>query len=311
MKRAAAWTAVLLALALLTKSCPYHPAPVPAGAFAFAAMGDAPYYWWEDLRFRILRRELDAAGLRFTIHVGDIFWRPCSDAMYAKFRKRFDLLHAPVIYTPGDNEWTDCWERGSGSYAPLERLNRIRQIFFSDAPRIPLARQQQFPENARWKQQDVVFTTVHITGSQNAMKPFPGRTPADDAAARERMTANIAWMREAFASAANARAIVIAFHGSPAFEEPPGHQYRQHFEPFLGALEDETARFGKPVLLIHGDDHEYRVDSPVISRHRLPNFTRLEVPGSPDVGWVRVTVTPDRASPFAFERRVVGGWKYW
>jgi hypothetical protein len=311
VKRAAVWIAVLLAFALLTKSCPYQPSPIPPGAFAFAAMGDAPYYWWEDLRFRILMRELDATDLRFTIHVGDIFWRPCSDAMYAKVRKRFDLLRAPVIYTPGDNEWTDCWEPRVGGYVPLERLAQIRKVFFSDAPRIPLARQPRLRENSRWEQQGIVFTTVHITGSSNAMKPFPGRTPVDDEAARERMIANIDWMHEAFASAANARALVIAFHGSPAFEEPPGHEYRRPFEPFLGALEDEVARFKKPVLLIHGDDHEYLVDSPVISRRRLPNFTRLEVPGSPDVGWVRVLVSPNHPAPFAFERRVVGGWKYW
>lgn len=33
--------------------------------------------------------------------------------------------------------------------------------------------------------------------------------------------------------------------------------------------------------------------------------------GSPDVGWVRVTVTPSARNPFAFENHVIPRWKYW
>jgi len=308
VKRVAIAIVVVIALALLTKSGAPHPSPNPPNIFSFAALGDAPYSFNEDLKFRILMRELDATDLRFTIHVGDIFWHPCSDAMYQKVKDRFDHRRAPVVYTPGDNEWTDCWERGSGSYQPLERLNRIRQIFYSGHPRIAVERQQRFVENARWQHDGVTFVTVDLVGSRNAMKPFPGRTAADDAAVVERTKADIEWMRAAFADQ-NARAVVLAFHASPPFEDAPGH--RNPFEPFLAALEEEIARFKKPVLLIHGDDHEYTVDSPVISRHALPNFTRLEVPGSPDVGWVRVFVKRDSAAPFAFEKHVVPRWKYW
>ena len=299
---------MIAAIVFLTKSGAPHPSPAPPGAFSFAALGDAPYYFHEDLQFRILMRELDATDLAFTIHVGDIFWRPCSDAMYQKEKQRFDHLRAPVVYTPGDNEWTDCWERGSGAYQPLERLARIRQIFYSGRPRIAVERQPRYVENARWQHDGVTFATVDLVGSRNAMKPFPGRTAADDDAATERTNADIEWMHAAFADQ-NARAVVIAFHASPPFEDVPGH--RNPFEPFLAALEEEVARFKKPVLLIHGDGHEYTVDSPVISRHTLPNFTRLEVPGSPDVGWVRVFVKPGTTTTFAFEKHVVERWKYW
>jgi hypothetical protein len=40
--------------------------------------------------------------------------------------------------------------------------------------------------------------------------------------------------------------------------------------------------------LLQGDNHEYVVDHPLIQRTTgrvLENFTRLEVMGSPDVGW--------------------------
>jgi hypothetical protein len=87
----------------------------------------------------------------------------------------------------------------------------------------------------------------------------------------------------------------------------PGGRERQPFEPFIAALEHEAEQFGRPVLLVHGDGHRYIVD------HPLENLTRLEVPGSYDVGWVWVAITPDAQSlsPFVFEAHVVPRWKYW
>ena len=73
--------------------------------------------------------------LRWAIDVGDIFWRPCTDERYRQTLNEFNGLRHPVIYTPGDNEWTDCWEPGSGGFLPLDRLNRIRQIFFQNPTR--------------------------------------------------------------------------------------------------------------------------------------------------------------------------------
>ena len=74
------------------------------------------------------------------------------------------------------------------------------------------------------------------------------------------------------------------------------------------------AEVALPVLVLHGDHHEYTVDRPLV-RHttgrRLENLTRLQVPGSPDVGWVRVVVTPGVADPFVFEERLIPRWKYW
>jgi hypothetical protein len=76
----------------------------------------------------------------------------------------------------------------------------------------------------------------------------------------------------------------------------------------------QAERFGGPILLVHGDQHEYLVDRPLVRRttgQRLDNVTRLQVPGSPHVGWVRVIVRPGAEEPFLFESRIVPRWKYW
>ncbi|HYC90436.1 MAG TPA: metallophosphoesterase [Thermoanaerobaculia bacterium] len=295
---------VILVICFVTAGPP-EPVPTPPGSFSFAALGDAPYYVWEELRFRTVLRDLEQHDLGTVIHVGDIFWRPCTDNHYRRAFERLDRLRHPVVYTPGDNEWTDCWEPGSGAFQPLERLARLRRIFFARPPELPgLERQPVYVENVRWQQQGVVFAALHVTGSRNGL----GRTPEDDRAAWERLDASIAWMRQTFAKASSAPAVVLAFHAGLALEQPRGHEWRKPYEPFNIALEEEVARYGRPVLIIHGDDHEYRVDRPV---PRLQNLTRLEVPGSPEVGWVRVVVTPRAASPFTFSERVVPRWKYW
>ncbi len=295
-----------LALIALMIATAGPPAPLPPpGGFAFAAMGDAPYYPWEELRFRNTLADLDQHQLENVIEVGDVFWRPCTDAHYRKAFTRLDRLRAPVVYTPGDNEWTDCWREDSGGFEPLERLAALRRIFYAQPIALPqFERQPVYVENARWQQHGFVFATVHVPGSRNGT----GRSPRDDAAARDRLAASIVWMRETFARAAGARGVILAFHADVWFEKPQGHDWRQPYEPFIAALEEESARYRKPVLIIHGDDHHFLVDHPIAS---VQNLTRLEVPGSPDVGWVRVEVTPRGASPFTFSKRVVPEWKLW
>lgn len=326
------WLLALLLLALgigyLATRGPGAPTPNPPGSFSFAVLGDAPYFAWEDVQYRLVLSALDAHDLAWVLHVGDIFWRPCTDDHYRRNLGWFNGLRHPVIYTPGDNEWTDCWEPGSGAFAPRERLERLRQIFFADPSRSlggsPLSLVSQggrepFPElveNARWMREGIVFATVHLVGSRNGLEPFAGRTAEDDAEARRRTEAAAAWVRETFAEARalDASAVVLGFHANPAFEAGADDSYRQAFEPFLGTLEEEVERFQGPVLVAQGDDHEYIVDQPLVRRttgRRLANLTRLQVPGSPEVGWVRVVVTPGAANPFAFERHVLPRWKYW
>ena len=291
---------------------PERPKPNPHGTWSFAVLGDAPYFWWEERKYPRVLQELRANDLAFVVHVGDIWWHPCTDEHYRQARGWFDAMGHPVIYTPGDNETSDCWESG---FAPLDRWAALRRIFFADpahslgAQKIPLVSQGgEFVENQRWSRDGIVFATVDIVGSANGMESFPARTPADDAAVRRRTEAAAAWTREAFAEAARtgARAVVIGFQAN-MHTEKRNPKYTPAFEPFLSTVEQEAARFGRPVLLVHGDGHIYIVDHPLRPR----NLTRMQVPGSPLVGWVRVFVSGDAKNPFAFEEHVVPRWKYY
>jgi hypothetical protein len=311
---------------VVSTSGPPAPTPNPPGTFAFGALGDAPYYPWEDWRYPLVLQDLDGNDLEFAIHVGDIFWRPCSDARYERSLRWFNGLRHPLIYVPGDNEWADCWTEQEGGFSPSDRLAHLRGTLYP-RPSASLGRQTlplesqsknpafaEFVEHARWSRSGVIFATLHVVGSGNFTKPFPARTAADDEEPRRRLDAALAWLRETFARARSqsATAVVVSFHADPGFDWPPAEQLP--FRPLLDAFEDEAVAFAKPVLLIHGDSHDFTTDHPLLARatkQPINNVTRLEVPGSPLVGWVRVVVTPGPTPAFAFEERLVPRWKYW
>ncbi len=81
------------------------------------------------------------------------------------------------------------------------------------------------------------------------------------------------------------------------------------FNDFILILESEAIVFARPILLIHGDTHTFRIDKPMLSRKDgrvLEKVTRLEVPGSTDVHWVWVNVNPAKPNTlFTFEHEDV------
>jgi hypothetical protein len=183
------WVWVLIVVAtfsVLVHATKGPPAPTenPPGTFAFGAFGDAPYHPWETWRYPLVLQDMDGNDLAFSIHVGDIFWYPCSDEMYPR---------------------------------PESSLGRSTVTVDTQSAHPAFA---EFVEHARWSQHDVVFTTLHVVGSGNATQPFPGRTDADDQAARRRVEAALTWLHESFAHATSqsATAVIVAFHANPGFD---------------------------------------------------------------------------------------------
>ena len=85
----------------------------------------------------------------------------------------------------------------------------------------------------------------------------------------------------------------------PLFDRGRGPPGFRGFKDQLIALMD---RFPGPVLVLHGDTHVFRHDRPLIDPKRGVPFERLvrvEVPGSPIVGGVWITVDPAAPEPFA------------
>ncbi len=315
-------TAIALILPLMA-ACSIDPLPpAPPNTMSFAVFGDGPYRAWEVGRFHRMIEDVNADSLDWFLHVGDIFWYPCSDKNYDKSLAAMNSIAHPVVYTPGDNEWADCHDRIAGKYHPLERLDHLRATFYARPDRSIGGRTMavvsqsadsmyaEFVENVRWVRGGFVFVTLHMVGAENAQESFAGRTHADDEEAARRIAACLQWMDDAFALAdsSNLTGVVIAMHGTPGLQYHP--RPRGGYVEFLDRLESRVKAFGGPVLLIHGDGHSYIVDHPLRDRvtyEPLPNFTRLETFGSPDIGWVRVSIDT-LSGEFSFQPRLMRRW---
>ncbi len=275
-----------------------------AQSFSFAAIGDVPYGPLSELT--AVTDTLNKNKLAFTIHVGDIKSGSsvCSDEIYLAVREQFERFSQPLIYTPGDNEWTDCHRMSNGSYDPLERLEKVRGIFFSNKNSLgkkPLTLQVQsddarymlFMENRRWHQNKFSFATLHIVGSNNNLQPdLPSSIEFN-----LRNEANIAWMRETFAKAQARGDLGVVFAmQADTFYAGGKEADSTGFKSWLTAFQEEVQRWNKPVLLIQGDTHVLKVDHPVTTADgaRLEQVTRVVVQGALQKNIVIVDVRADQ-----------------
>lgn len=298
---------------------PLPEAPLAPGTIAFGVFGDGPYYPWENARYTRLLAAVEQARPSWLLHVGDLFWRPCSDGMLSTRRREFDAMTTPVVYVPGDNEWTDCHTKQTGAFDTLERLAHVRRTLLPEAThalgRTPMTFASQadqpawreFVEHRRWSRGRIVFATLHLVGSDNGLEPFPARRPAHDAEVEHRTQAAIAWLGDTFdrAAAQEAGTVVLVWHGNPGFSTPSGA--RRGYEAVLDTLRARALRFDGEVLVIHGDSHQQHVDHPLRSASgaTIANVTRLETFGSPEIGWVRVVVDTVRGTVVAIEPRLI------
>ncbi len=288
--------------------------------FEIGLMGDLPYHTplpnWQ-----ALLQDLDDAPLDFVLHVGDIKAsnQLCSDDYFQRIQKDFQASKHPLFYTPGDNEWTDCQRHGSGRYDPHERLAKIRELFAQGDQsfgqrKLPVQRQSQdYPENLRWQHQGVTFAALHLVGSHNN---FIRQNEDDDAlwAARQaeyqaRQAANLIWLKQAFeyAEQQHSAALMLFMQANPLFETRRA-DIDNGFRDFLRVLEDASIAFRKPVVLVHGDSHYFRIDKPLRNRKSgqlVENFTRVEVFGDRDVHWVKARVDVSQPQVFFFQVEIV------
>jgi hypothetical protein len=300
-KQLGVWRAALLIL--------LSAASARAEPLRFFAAGDLPYFGAGTEQLRELFDTAEAEGTPFLIHVGDIKSgsTPCTDANLEAVAGLFSARVVPVVYTPGDNEWTDCHREGAGAKDPRERLARVRAVFYGDPGVLRLDRlgvvrgagadAADYPENYAFISGGVLFATLHVVGSNNGSAPDD---PAAEAEFEARDAANVRLLRQAatLARERDAAAMVIIFHANPQFEKA---RPARGFVRLRRALVELMSAYPGPVLAIHGDTHRFKHDRPLIdpaTGEPFERFVRTEVPGSPVVGGVWVSVDPQGEEPF-------------
>jgi hypothetical protein len=308
-------------------------------AYTIGLFGDMPYNALGKAQYPALLADINRSHVAFSVYDGDLKAGgdgPCSDSLYYTALANFNKLEQPLVFIPGDNDWTDCWGRYGTSTLPysdpLERLAFERQLFFSTDEslgrrKLTLTRESSeggayalYSENVRWKRGPVVYLGLNVQGSNDNF-PYAGvdgetRSQAEidrqRAEERARKAADIHWLQEGFAYAkrTGAKGVMVIWQADLNFNN------EQHladprswdaFQDYANALGAQTAGFPGQVALVHGDSHYFKVDKPLNNATGgvLANFTRVETFGARNTHWVSARIDPNDPNLFVFEPRIV------
>ncbi|GAA3124696.1 hypothetical protein GCM10010521_09420 [Streptomyces rameus] len=289
--------------------------------FTFAVIGDVPYGDAEIAQFPKVVQQINAdPDVQFVDHLGDIKngSSVCSDDYFRMIKSDFDQFQDPLVYTVGDNEWTDCHRPNNGPYNPLDRLAKIREVFFPrpgwtlgrNSVHVASQADEGYPEDVRYTRADVAFSALHIVGSNNSLAPWTGNTrptPEQAAEVLGRTAAVVQSIRDTFDGARRHHDKAIALLTQADMFDPtvtdPSYADYYAFQPIVDAIAQESARFRGPVYLFNGDSHVYNADQPLaagskwLSFYRqtaaVPNLHRVTVDGSGNAtDYLKVTVDP-------------------
>ena len=241
------------------KDYPYGVNQTSSRPYAIGLWGDLPYSAEQAAVLPNLIADMNSQNLAFTAHDGDLRQGSgspnCADnSIYTRAAIYFGSLHAPAIFTPGDNDWTDCDRRSLGADArnSLQELDNERAFFFNtpytlgqnkflqevqstpackgfgssngntDVSKSQTGTYTNIPcvENRRWIVGNVVYATINIQGScNNLCDDYPD--PVEYAA---RNAADIQWMKDTFTTAVAQNCVAVMFitQADPGFDDTDG-----------------------------------------------------------------------------------------
>jgi hypothetical protein len=286
----------------------------------YAIFGDTPYGADQVANFPNDIAAINAdPQVGLVVHLGDIKngSTTCPTSYFDQIRADFDALEDPLVYTPGDNEWTDCHRANNGGYQPAgpqvtdpasiallgpdakgqpSRLDEVRRIFFPN-PGLTLGKHPRrvehqaapYVENVSWSEARTQFGVIDVPGSNNDAAPWFGAAETQElkdiqaAEVAGRTKADLAWLEHIFRSAAeqHAHRVAIGIQADmwdPAITGDPASY--SAFTPFVQRLAKLAHQFRRPVLLLDGDSHVFTDDHPLADSNHPENNAIYGVAGS-------------------------------
>ena len=260
----------------------------------FIALGDMPYGEAQDEQFRKITKAISETKVPFVVHYGDFKKgsAPCSTELMRDALNEIFSLHDKVIYTPGDNDWTDCDRKSTGSpLSELFMLDRLRDTlqkqFASQKNVLPkLEHQPLFPENAIWSSGGVVFITLHIVGSNNGRdEVLLDNKKLARTLVQARDYANSKWLKVGLRRAIDEQADAIIVTSQADLTDETGRGDCKFdkgkcdgFKYITKKLRKVAADWDNPMLYIHGDTDDYCLDK-TFGGDAAPKLWRLNGPG--------------------------------
>jgi len=317
-------------LAQAARAARVAPPPAPAvPPVRMALIADVPQWPAAEADTTALFEFMAAQQVGLVVHAGGIKGdtESCGDAVLAARRQLLDDAPLPLVYVPGENDWAECYKPVNGQFDAVERLSRLREMFFPvDATLgrrpLPVMRQSDqamfrgYRENVRMIMDDVLLVGLNLPGDNNHYRTEGGRNGEFE----DRREANRQWLARAFSVAEqrDLAGIVVVGHADPLFGngwERRGRPTlfdafvrrgtRDGFLEFKQQLRELAGKFKGQVLLVHASDSGFGVDKPLrdTAGKVMANVTRVALPvGSPS-RWTELTVSPGTRSVFQVKLR--------
>lgn len=305
-----------------------------AVTMSFIAYGDMPYFEKNYKSYEELIIKINTMKPSLVIHTGDAHHpNDCDNKTINLMYNYMNKIDAPLFFVLGDNDWTDCPKT---KFTQAERLNYVRKIYFSSAStlgRQPIKVINQkdlgYPENSRFKKNNIGFVGLHVVGSKNNMVTDDPKKMSEF---NSRNKANLTWLNESFNLFNQTDAIVIVLHGNmlkmkrnpfrklystlkkdiglimhlstyqilfeDIFIEAPYYSFKLPYKELGTTIQNYSQKYRRPVLLLHGDTHKHKELKPT---KNYPNLYVIETHGTPDIKAARIAIRPKSNYPFKVE----------
>jgi hypothetical protein len=309
---------VLTALAALLALAPAaaHAAPPKQRGFQFGVIGHAFQAEQDEAALRRAIADAAQADPAFIVATGiKAAGEPCSDKLYAQRRALLDDSAQPIIVSLAGSDWSACLNSAGRSNA-IERLNRLRELFYGDgeslgARRIQLTRLsstakfRSYAENAHWEYGKVLFATVNLPANNNHYRPEAGRNSEYE----DRLVANRAWLHRLFTLAARQKmhGLVLFSDGDVGLEADEGFSLLPSFQSKQDGFAEPrrqikamAEKFKGKVLLVDAHNNAAAATSAVATEAAIQwrgNVGHLSL----GAGRVEVRVAPGTATLFSIK----------
>ena len=228
--------------------------------FGFYMMGDTPYSDWEEVMLgaqiaNITSNRPDHTV--FTIHVGDIqkvTRSNCERAYYKKIQRTLRQNALPTLIIPGDNDWYDCESREDSWNLFQEHFSGMEKYWYDrlpqGVPRMKIRRWESHPEYFVMQHEGILFVSIHLIHANPKNEP--------EGVFDERVRRSIEWVNrnvQDYFERYSIRGVILFGH---SLRSP---YTRPFFEGIVGSFINDTQKEDIPVLYLHGDGHDWRIDT--------------------------------------------------
>jgi hypothetical protein len=182
--------------------------PASANDFQFGVIGHSFRNGPDAQVLKQAIKETNQAGLSFVVvNAIKADTESCSDKLYGQRKSILATSHHPLILSLAASDWSDC-KNSLGRSIAIDRLNRLRELFFADAKsqgereisqtRLSASTSfRSYGENAHWEHGSILFATINLPANNNHFRPEAGRNSEFE----DRLVANRSWIKRLFTMA--------------------------------------------------------------------------------------------------------------